>query len=85
MELSGGRVDFRGALGHAYAVSGRRGDAVGLPNALETESANHGVSPFAVAQISIGLGGKKKTFAHLERELVDHSYAALTLRNDPLF
>jgi TolB-like protein/DNA-binding winged helix-turn-helix (wHTH) protein/Flp pilus assembly protein TadD len=85
VELSGGRVDFRGALGHAYAVSGRRSDAVRLLNALETESANHRVSPFAIAQISIGLGDKKKTFAYLERALADNSYGVVTLRDDPYF
>src|SRR5262249_22591900 len=85
LELSGGRLGFRGALGHAYAVSGRRSDAIRLLNELETRSANHRVSPFTVAQISIGLGDKNKTFAYLERALEDHSYGALTLRDDPYF
>lgn len=54
-DLSGGNPYARGALGHAYAVSGKREQALRVISDLRELAKNRYVSPFEVALIHAGL------------------------------
>jgi TolB-like protein/DNA-binding winged helix-turn-helix (wHTH) protein/Tfp pilus assembly protein PilF len=67
VEMSHGDQDAVAALAHAYAVVGRRPEAVKLLRELERNPGNGYVSPYLVATIYAGLGEKDKAFEFLEQ------------------
>jgi hypothetical protein len=56
--LSGGESEIAGALGHAYAISGMRGNAEKPLATLQERSKQQYVAPFEIALIHLGLGSK---------------------------
>jgi TolB-like protein/tetratricopeptide (TPR) repeat protein len=62
------------ALGHAYAVSGKKTEARKVLDHLKELSAHSYVAPYNVALIYAGLGEKDQTFAWLERAYEDRGY-----------
>ena len=89
-----GGADLRGNLGHAYAVSGRRGEALRLLDALLEESTRKYVSPYNVAMIYAGLGETDDVFVWLDKAVDkrDSNIANLNVapeldafRSDPRF
>jgi tetratricopeptide (TPR) repeat protein len=85
LTLSGGESEMAGALGHAYAVSGKRGEAEQALAALKERSAQHYVSPFDIAVIYVGLGAMSSTFAWLDKAYEDHSTWLFLIKVDPRF
>src|SRR5262249_44657510 len=92
--LSGENHSVLAALGHAYAVSGKRAEALQTLNRLRELSKQTYVSPFGVASIYAGLGQKDQTFEWLEKAYAErHSYLIFlkvepiwdSLRSDPRF
>jgi tetratricopeptide (TPR) repeat protein len=83
--LSGGEPTTLGALGHAYAVSGRKDRAHNVLVELKQLSRRRYVAPFEIAVIYIGLGEKDLTFEWLERAYRDHSAFLAYLKVDPRF
>jgi eukaryotic-like serine/threonine-protein kinase len=83
--LSGGDPRMAGALGHAYAASGRKNRALTVLSELEQLSKQRYVAPFEIATIYIGLGEKERTFEWLEKAYVDHSPWLIWLNVDPRF
>lgn len=74
------------SLGHAYAVSGRRGEAQAVIEELTEISKLHYVSPYDVATIYAGLGDNEQAFAWLEKANEDRSgWLGLWLKLDPKF
>jgi hypothetical protein len=73
------------ALGHVYAVSGRKDLAINVLAQLEQLSKQRYVAPFEVAVIYVGLGDKEKTFEWLEKAYQDHSPWLIWLKVDPRF
>lgn len=61
------------ALGHAYAVAGRRAEAEKMAAELEEKVRNKQVSPFLPAVIYAGLNDKDKAFYWLERAYQERS------------
>ena len=57
----------RGSLGHAYAVTGRRNEALAVLDSLETRARTRFVSPFDFALLYAGLGDVEAALAALER------------------
>ncbi len=74
-----------GALGHAYAVSGRKDRAQNLLVELKQLSRRRYVAPFEIAVVYIGLGDKDLTFEWLEKAYRDHSPWLPWLKVDPRF
>ncbi len=74
-----------GALGHAYAVSGRKHRAQNVLVELKQQSRRRYVAPYAIAVIYIGLGDKDQTFEWLEKAYRDHSPWLPWLKVDPRF
>jgi TolB-like protein/Tfp pilus assembly protein PilF len=62
------------ALGHAYAISGKKAEARKVLDHLKELTASSYVAPYNVAVIYAGLGEKDQTFAWLERAYRDRGY-----------
>jgi TolB-like protein/Tfp pilus assembly protein PilF len=65
--LYGGSAPSTAALGHAYAVAGKRDEAEKVLSELKALSKQKYVSSFDVAVIYTGLGEKEQAFAWLEK------------------
>jgi Flp pilus assembly protein TadD len=93
--LAVGRSAFhKGNLGYAYAVAGRREDALRLINEIKSET-NKAIASLALAGIYAGLGEKDEDMNWLEKAHEDHTIVAFpmftldpsfaTLRKEPRF
>jgi TolB-like protein/Tfp pilus assembly protein PilF len=82
------RSFYLAALGHAYAMAGRRNDADQVLQTLFDRAKKSYVSAFDVASIYAGLGEKDKAFAWLDKAAAEHSsflaYSKWEPRLDPL-
>jgi len=76
---------YVGYLGHAYAVSGRRADALKTLDELKRLSKRRYVSPFWFALIYMGLDDKDRTFEWLEKAYDDHFVNIMDLSTNPYF
>jgi tetratricopeptide (TPR) repeat protein len=85
LTLSGGESEMVGALGHAYAVAGKRGEAEKVLVDLKERSTQHYVAPFDIAVIYVGLGAKTPTFEWLDKAYEDHSSWLTWIKVDPRF
>ena len=72
-----------GALGHCYAVGGKRAEAMKIVDELATESKHGNVSPFYRGLIHVGLGESDLAFEFLERAAEQHSSAMIYLKVNP--
>ena len=83
-----GRAFYAAALGHAYAMAGRKADAEHVLQTLSQQANKGYVSAFDVATIYAGLGEKDKAFAWLDKAATEHSsflaYSKWEPRLDPL-
>jgi len=83
--LSAGDPRMPGAIGHAYAVSGRKDQAQNVIAELKQLSKQRYVAPIEIAVIYTGLGDKDQTFEWLEKAYLDHSPWLIWLNVDPRF
>jgi eukaryotic-like serine/threonine-protein kinase len=83
--ISAGDPRMTGALGHTYAVSGRKDQARNVVAELNQLSKQRYVAPFEIAVIHMGLGEKEQTFEWLEKAYLDHSPWLIWLNVDPRF
>jgi TolB-like protein/Tfp pilus assembly protein PilF len=74
-----------GIAGYAYAISGRRADALRLLEELEERSKREYVSPSARALIYIGLGDKDQAFAWLDRAYAERDWRLRELKTSALY
>lgn len=80
-----GRMDIVGALGYAYAVSGKRDEAQKLLDELHNLSKMQYVPPIAIAVVYTGLGEKDRAFEWLENAYEERSWHICMLKEEPLF
>ncbi len=74
------------ALGHGFAISGRRDEAQKVIAELQETAKRRYVSPYDVATIYVGLGENEQALAWLEKAFEDRSgWLALWLKVDPKF
>jgi tetratricopeptide (TPR) repeat protein len=71
------------ALGHAYAVSGKRAEAQKVLAELQDLSKRRYVDPYDIALIYMGLGDKSQTLEWLAKAYVDHSFHLTWIKVDP--
>jgi tetratricopeptide (TPR) repeat protein len=71
------------ALGHVYAMSGKRREARRVLEQLEKLSKRRYVSPYGMALIHTGLGEKDQAFAWLQRACEDRSVELCRLKVEP--
>jgi TolB-like protein/Tfp pilus assembly protein PilF len=73
VELSQGDSDTTAALAHAYAATGRKADAQKILQEWLRQSETSYVSPYMIATVYSGLGGKDKAFEYLEKAYKERS------------
>ena len=82
--LSGGSAQALVLLGHTYAVSGRRGEALKVLDELGELSKRRYVSSYRVAAIHLGLEDKERAFEWLERAYEERDSWLAWLKVDPV-
>jgi len=85
LEISEGDTNELAALGQAYAVSHREGEARAILDQLKERSQQTYVQPMWIAVIHLGLGEKDQAFDWIERAYEDRSAWLVYLKVDPLF
>ena len=73
-----------GLLGHVYAVSGQRDEALETLDQLKQNAGQRYVSGFSFALVYAGLGEKDQAFQWLEKSYQDHTPYLSTIKVDPL-
>ncbi len=82
-DLSGESSNLAAGLGHAYALSGRREEALKILDELKGSSKEGYISSYDIALIHLGLGQKDQAFEWLEKAYVEHSESLRYLKADP--
>jgi len=85
LQLSEGDSNELAALGHAYALSGNRGEAQKALADLLDRSTRTYVQPMWIAAIHTALGNKDEAFQWLRKALGDRSVWLIYLKADPIF
>lgn len=79
-----GKPEMIAALGHAYAVSGRRAEALRILEQLkELIAQQRYVSPYSIALVYVGLGEKDQALAWLDRAYDERDESYIHLKVDP--
>jgi tetratricopeptide (TPR) repeat protein len=82
-QLSGGGSVALSALGHVYAITGRRAEAERMLTRLLALHEQKLASPYFIAAVYAGLGDKEQAFAWLEK--IKHTRFVATIRIDQRF
>jgi tetratricopeptide (TPR) repeat protein len=85
VELSGSGAGQLGSLGYAYAVAGRRAEALDIVEKLEKSSSDHYIPPATVALVFSGLGETDQALAWLEKANDERDPWVTGLKVDPSF
>jgi len=72
-----------GALGYAYAKSGRKDEARKLLADLKEQSKRRYVAPYWIARIHAGLDEKDEAFAWLEKAYQQRSWFLVWIKMEP--
>jgi TolB-like protein/Flp pilus assembly protein TadD len=81
--VSEGESETAGALGHAYAVSGRKAEAERIIASMKEQASQRYIAPFDFALIYLGLGEKDSAFEWLEKAYDDRSTWLFWINVDP--
>jgi len=84
IDFSGGSPLALAALGHTYAVWGRRAEAERVLNELKESSKQGYISPYSIAAIHAALGEKDQAFIWLEKAYEERSGWLIWLRAEPI-
>lgn len=82
VKLSGSPL-MMSLLGHAYAASGKKSEALRILGELDREKQRY-VSPYTVATIYAGLGEKDQAFKWLEKAFDERDIWLMNMRVDPV-
>jgi tetratricopeptide (TPR) repeat protein len=74
---------YMAALGHVYAASGRREEALGVLDQLRERQQHAHVSPYDFTIIHTALGEREQAFECLEKAFENRSEALVWLKVDP--
>ena len=83
--LSGDSPDEMAELARAYAVAGRRAEALELLEGVHAIANRRYVAPTTFASLYAALGDREQAFAWLERARADRDFLLVTIRVDPMF
>jgi len=73
VELSEGDQDPVAGLAHAYAATGRKGEAKKILREWQHQSESNYISPYMIATVYASLGEKDKAFEYLEKAYQERS------------
>lgn len=79
------RPEVSAMIAHAYAMWGRRDEAVSILSTLEEQSKHQYISPYYLATICAGLGDKVRALAWLEKACSDRNEWLVWLKVDHRF
>jgi tetratricopeptide (TPR) repeat protein len=82
-QISGQVTGRIASLGHAYAMAGRKNEALQTLTRLKELARRQYVSPYHTSLIYVGLGDKTDAFAWLEKAYNDHYWMMAFLKVDP--
>ena len=85
IEKGGATSAYVAALGHVYATSGRRREALRILEDLETQSKSGYVSSLDIATVRLGLGDTDAALAMLDRAVQAHDGGLVFLAVDPRY
>ena len=71
-------------MGHGYAVSGRKAEAMQIIHDLQERSKKEFVPSFSIATVYLGLGMKEEAIQHIIKAYEEGSYYMIYLKVDPL-
>ena len=83
IQLEPAAAENRSMLGHAYAVSGNKVQALKIIDELKELSKSVYVPPYNIAIVYAGLGDKEQAFAWLERAFEERSGYLTWFTTDP--
>ena len=83
LQEGGERYLTLGGLGHAYALSGKKTEALAVLNELKQKSQQKYVPADSIALVCVGLGDKDQAFAWLEEAYKQHAFQIQFLRLEP--
>jgi tetratricopeptide (TPR) repeat protein len=83
-ERLSGELWARVELAHAYAASGRRGEAEEIIDQLRRQPAQSNVSPYQMAIIYAGLGEKDRAFELMEKAYEQRNHGLVELKVEPM-
>ena len=72
-------------LGHAYAASGKKAEALQVLSDLQQLQSQRYVSPYTVAAIYTGLGDQEHAFIWLDKAVEERDIWLMNLKVDPVF
>jgi TolB-like protein/Tfp pilus assembly protein PilF len=72
-------------LGHAYALSGNKAEALKLLDELNDESSQRYISPYWIAIVYLGLDYKDETFEYLRKAFDERNAWLVYLNVNPIF
>ena len=84
VSLSPGDLEAIAGLGHAYAVAGRREDALKIAARLKQPSQQMVIPSWGIATIYIGLNNKDEAFAWLEKAFVERHAHLIYIQTEPV-
>ena len=79
------RPDSQPMLAYAYAVAGKRAEAVKILDEQRELAKHQYISPYNFAIIYTGLGDRDRAFDYLEKAYEERSQSALHVKNRPMF
>ena len=83
---SAGRIPvYLAALGHGYAMAGRRAEALAIVEELRRRSSSRYISPFDIATVYVGLNMQEPAFKALEAAYEGRAYGLVFMPLDPRF
>jgi len=74
---------YLAALGHAYAATGHRGEALQILRELTKRAREQYVSPYAFSLVHTGMGNKDQAFAWLDRAYEERASTLPFLMTNP--
>jgi tetratricopeptide (TPR) repeat protein len=81
--LSGGNPVYVAALGHAYAVGGKKADALRVRDELLKQLELRYIPPYWVATLYVGLGDQEQALRWLEKAYAERSGGLIWIGVDP--
>lgn len=78
-------TEYLSGLAYAYAISGKKKEAVQIVEQLKNRSQNRYVSPYNIALIYVGLGDKEQSFKYLEEAMSKKDGWVTQLLTEPVW
>ena len=83
-QIEGSIPEVLAALGHGYALAGRRADALKIIRELQERAKTYFVPSYSIATVYVGLDMKDEAIKHIEKSYEEGSFYMIQLKVDPM-